>query len=241
MDSTISRLREYVDEEDEATREEMREGFDQVDSTISNLSEHVEEKFGEIGDKFAEVDSTLSTIQSLIPDQASEDNQLADKEFVNSSIQTNTASFKGTHNNHEDLGLPNTATHEQIAEKLQEAIDAKHLTYDDNDYAFVEIPHDDSEPTVFERIERYKCVKTSEEGVEPATFKWEYEWTLNNSSFTSDQWTAINSKITSGLVKKIGIEATKLFPVTGGNATFISGDCAIYNNPGGIQDTKWIR
>jgi hypothetical protein len=121
------------------------------------------------------------------------------------------------------------------------AIDAKGLTYDDNDYAFVEIPHDDSEPTVFERIERYKCVKTSEEGVEPATFKWEYEWTLNNSSFTYDQWAAINSKITSGLVKKIGIEATKLFPVTGGNATFISGDCAIYNNPGGIQDTKWIR
>ena len=42
------------------------------------------------------------------------------------------------------------------------AIDAKHLIYDDNDYAFVEIPHDDSEPTVFEKIERYKCVKTSE-------------------------------------------------------------------------------
>lgn len=243
MDSTISQLREYVDEEDEATREEMREGFNQVNSTISNLSEHVDEKFGEIDDKFVEVDSTLSSIQGVIPDQAYEDgNELADKVFVNSSIQTNTASFKGTYNNHENLGLPNTATHEQIAEKLQEAIDAKHLTYDDNDYAFVEIPHDDSEPTVFERIERYKCVKTSEEGVEPATFQWEYEWTLNNSSFTADQWAAINSGITSGLVQKIGIEARKLFPVTGGNDTFISGDCAIYqNNTGSIQDTKWIR
>ena len=192
LDSTISDLREYTDDR-----------FDQVDSTISNLSEHVDEKFGEIDDKFAEVDSTLSSIQSLIPDQASEDNQLADKDFVNSSIQTNTASFKGTYNNHENLGLPNTATHEQIAEKLQEAIDAKHLAYDDNDYAFVEIPHDDSEPTVFERIERYKCVRTSEEGVEPATFEWEYEWTLNNSSFTAEQWAAINSGITSGKIDDI--------------------------------------
>ena len=119
VDSTISQLREYVDEEDEATREEMREGFNQVDSTISNLSEHVEEKFGEIDDQFAEVNSTLSSIQSLIPNQAYEDgNELADKFFVNSSIQTNTASFKDTYNNHEDLELPNTATHEQIAEKL---------------------------------------------------------------------------------------------------------------------------
>ena len=67
----------------------------------------------------------------------------------------------------------------------------------------MEIPHDDSEPTVFERIERYKCVKTSEEGVEPATFKWEYEWTLNNSSFTAKQWSAINSGITSSKVDEI--------------------------------------
>lgn len=35
----------------------------QVDSTISNLSEHVDGKLGEIDDKFAEVDSTLSGIQ----------------------------------------------------------------------------------------------------------------------------------------------------------------------------------
>lgn len=65
----------------------MREGFDQVDSTISNLSERVDGKFGEIDDKFAEVDSTLSIIQGVIPDQAYEDgNELADKNFVNSSI-----------------------------------------------------------------------------------------------------------------------------------------------------------
>lgn len=45
----------------------------------------------------------LQPIEALIPPQASPENQLADKDFVNSSIATDTATFKGTFESVADL------------------------------------------------------------------------------------------------------------------------------------------
>ena len=67
---------------------------------------------------------------------------------------------------------------------------ALYIVPDDNDYCFVEIPVSSTTPTVIERTERYKYDGTN----------WGYEYTLNNSGFTSQQWDAINSGITSGKV-----------------------------------------
>ena len=60
----------------------------------------------------------INTINSKIPEQASASNKLADKDFVNSSIATSTATFIGTFNSLEDL-------------------EAYTGPLDDNDYAFV--------------------------------------------------------------------------------------------------------
>ena len=64
------------------------------------------------------VSDRVDTIESYIPSQASCTNQLADKEFVNSSIETNTATFRGTFNSVADL-------------------EAYTGPKDNNDYAFV--------------------------------------------------------------------------------------------------------
>lgn len=45
-----------------------------------------------------DVTNRITTIENKIPSQASSENQLADKNFVNSSIATNTANFRGTFN-----------------------------------------------------------------------------------------------------------------------------------------------
>lgn len=109
----------------------------------------------------------LQPIKDVIPAQASSSNQLADKDFVNSSISTNTAAFKGTFDNLETL---------------------KSTSADNNDYAFYS--HTDSlGNTVFDR---YKYSEESEE-----EDNWEYEYSLNNSSFTAEQWSTINSGLTS--------------------------------------------
>ena len=106
----------------------------------------------------------LNKVTELIPNTAAADNQLADKNFVNSSISTATAEFRGTVENLDDLN---------------------NLTADINDYAFYK-HKDENGNTVFDR---YKF-----------TDKWEYEYTLNNSSFTAEQWATINSGITKNSI-----------------------------------------
>jgi len=71
--------------------------------------------------------------KDLIPVQASSSNQLADKDFVNSSIATATATYGGSYNLVSDLELSLNATQEQIATALASAIDIS----DNNDYCFV--------------------------------------------------------------------------------------------------------
>ena len=108
----------------------------------------------------------VDTLQALIPATASADNQLADKDFVNSSIATATAEFKGSFTSLDEL----KATSGNL-----------------NDYAFY--LHTDNIGNKV--VDRYKWT----------TAGWLYEYTLNNSSFTAEQWAALNSAITATLVQ----------------------------------------
>ena len=112
----------------------------------------------------------ILAIHDLIPVQATSQNQLADKNFVNSSIATNTANFIGTFNSLADL-------------------EAYTGPLTNNDYAFV-VALDSEGNTVYNR---YKYTGS----------EWLFEYALNNSSFTADQWASINSGITSGDVSVI--------------------------------------
>jgi len=131
----------------------------------------------------------VDTIEGEIPAQASSENQLADKAYVNSSISTNTATYRGSFNLVADLGLSVSATHEQIGTALAGEIS----TADNNDYAYVQVPTSDETPSQILKVERYKYNGTA----------WAFEYELNNSGFTSAQWAALNSGITSGLVGKL--------------------------------------
>ena len=131
----------------------------------------------------------IDTIEAKIPSDASAQNKLATEQYVNSSVATNTATFKGAYNLVTDLSLTTAATREQIAAALAGAI----TQADNNDYAFVQIPTADATPTEIASVERYKF-----NGV-----VWAFEYELNNSGFTSAQWNALNSGITSGLVTKL--------------------------------------
>lgn len=126
--------------------------------------------------------SDLEEIRQKIPTQASSSNQLADKSYVDTGIATATATFRGTYHVINNLSLPVTATHEQIAAKLLTVV----TTADQNDYCFVQIPESQSSSNII-RVERYKYANSA----------WSYEYDLNNSGFTSAQWAAINSGVTS--------------------------------------------
>lgn len=111
----------------------------------------------------------LALIEAVIPSAASSSNQLADKAFVNSSIATNTATFKGTFDSLAELEAVTGATN--------------------NDYGFV-IEYD---AVGNEYYDRYKYNGT----------QWLFEYKVESTPFTSDQWAAIQSGITSNLVSKL--------------------------------------
>lgn len=117
----------------------------------------------------------LNEIKAIIPNTASEENELADKNFVNSTVATNTAFFRGTFDSVDELEA-------YAGEKTN------------NDYAFV-IGTDSAGNTTYKR---YKYDGTA----------WEYEYTLNNSSFTAEQWAAIQSGITAEKVAQYDAATT---------------------------------
>lgn len=114
----------------------------------------------------------ISDMEALIPNQATPQNQLADKDFVNSSISTNTADYKG-------LVIASDST-ETAAQTALSSISGMN----NNDYAFVKVS--DTPQVGVDTYKRYKYDGSA----------WMYEYTLNNSSFTAAQWAAINAGIT---------------------------------------------
>lgn len=110
------------------------------------------------------------------------DSDIATKSFVNSSIATNTAYFRGT----SASGLT----------EAQFLSWANSLTKTNNDYVFWNTT--DSNGNVI--YKRYKYNGST----------WVYEYTLNNSSFTAAQWESIQSGITSSLVTQIGTNQTNI-------------------------------
>ena len=133
--------------------------------TSSGIKAYVDAHQGDTSEIEAEIDA----IEAKIPNAASASNQLADKAFVNSSIATNTATFKGTFNSLAELQAVTGATN--------------------NDYGFV-IEYDAQGN---EYYDRYKYNGLA----------WVFEYKIESTPFTSDQWAAIQSGITSGDVTKL--------------------------------------
>lgn len=106
----------------------------------------------------------------LIPAQASEDNQLADKNFVNSSVSTATATFKGTYNS--------------VAELEQ-------VTADANDYAFV-ISTDSAGNTVYNRYKYSNGSWLFEYALNNSSFT-AAQWAAINSAITSGDVTKLRA------------------------------------------------
>lgn len=104
--------------------------------------------------------------------------------FVNSSIETSTAEFKGTF-------------------ETKAAMDA--VTGNKNDYAFLVVKNNDQ---TVNHYERYKWVDTPVDNS-----NWVFEYNLNNSSFTAEQWAAINSGIKSTDVSQINTNKNDIITI----------------------------
>lgn len=131
----------------------------------------------------------IGGINSKIPTQASASNQLADKDFVNSSINA-VAAFYITSDTQGDPFATRAAL---VAGPWYFRGELRTPTQ--NDYALVtaDETHDD---------------KTSRFMYDGNQWVWQYD--LNNTTFTAAQIAAINSGITSALVTQIGTNQTDI-------------------------------
>lgn len=178
--------------------------------------------------------------QITVPSTPSADTDAASKAFVNSSVGTNTATFRGTYNAVSDLGNtqatvdawvdPPTSTIETlVAGQIATKLSSLSVTPENNDYVFVSV---DQTPVGDLGEDWYWRFKYSDPNNDH-TGSWGYEYTLNNSSFTQAQWDAVNSGITAAKVDKLdGIEAGAEVNVQADwNQTTSTADDYIKNKP----------
>lgn len=95
----IARAKEVENELNSSINTEKERATAAESSLDTKISNEITNR--ESGDNFLK--SQINEINAKIPEQASSTNQLADKDFVNSSISTSTATFRGTYNSVDDL------------------------------------------------------------------------------------------------------------------------------------------
>lgn len=125
----------------------------------------------ETNNNFNSLSNFKNQTQSLIPNQASSDNQLADKDFVNSSIANSTATFRGTFTSIDSF--PSTGI-------------------DGNDYVFLET----TDALGNQKYDRYKYSNGEwayEYTLNNSSFT-EAQWKAINSGITNDYLSTLATK-----------------------------------------------
>ena len=157
----------------------------------------------------------VENIKNIIPNTASETNELADKNFVNSTVGTNTANYiYKTESGGEKVPFSSVAELEAYAG-----------TVTNNDYAFV-TGIDENGNAYYDR---YKA------DVNDGVVTWAKEYRLNNSSFTAEQWAAIQSGITAEKVAQFEAAVSPVDVVQSGNMSAVTSNAVANKVNGGIS------
>ncbi len=157
----------------------------------------------------------VENIKNIIPNTASETNELADKNFVNSTVGTNTANYiYKTESGGEKVPFSSVAELEAYAG-----------TVTNNDYAFV-TGIDENGNAYYDR---YKA------DVNDGVVTWAKEYRLNNSSFTAEQWAAIQSGITAEKVAQLEAAVSPVDFVQSGNMSAVTSNAVANKVNGGIS------
>ena len=118
LSNTVSSNYTTLDTKIDNTKISLEGDISDLSDTVTNNYNTLDARITANADNITINTDSITNINSKIPNQASSSNQLADKDFVNSSIATNTATFRGTYNSIVEL-------------------EAYSGEKDNNDYAFV--------------------------------------------------------------------------------------------------------
>lgn len=179
QDGDIESSNEYVD-----LSKAVQEANDIRNEILGAMSKYYnkEETDKKLGDLVDTVNGKISPIEAKIPAQASADNQLADKSFVNSSLNS-IAAFYIT----KDQAGNAFETKAQLFDATTVYSGGEARVPTRNDYAIVRVDETQSNATT-----RY----IYQNG-------WQFQYVVNETALTSDQLKSLNSGITAELVAKL--------------------------------------
>lgn len=143
----------------------------------------------------------IATINGKIPTQASTSNQLADKNFVNSSVQTATANYRGSWDDWASVPTQASDYPEDYAGSHTPTV---------NDYMVVQDASDYTEETL-EGTWRFKYTGEWDTNGKSG---WLPEYQVNETPLTAAQIAAINSGITDTLVAQISTNQSNISDLT---------------------------
>lgn len=143
----------------------------------------------------------IATINGKIPTQASTSNQLADKNFVNSSVQTATANYRGSWDDWASVPTQASDYPEDYAGSHTPTV---------NDYLVVQDASDYTEETL-EGTWRFKYAGNWDDNGKAG---WLPEYQVNETPMTAAQIAAINSGITDTLVAQISTNQSNIADLT---------------------------
>ena len=168
--------------------------FESLSSSVTTINENVTKLQQDVQSNTEDITqntsniatntSSINDIKSKIPNQASSDNQLADKNFVNSSIN-NIAAFYIT----KDAQRNAFETHAQLFSATVFYSGGQPRVPTKNDYCIVRKDETQNNATT-----RYMYDVNG----------WTFQYIVNDTPLTAEQVAAINSGITDALVQQIG-------------------------------------
>jgi len=143
------------------------------------------------GTDLQQLQDDVDAIEAKIPNQASAQNQLADKDFVNSSINSAAAFFRGS--------FASRAALLAVAWQTSDPSAANYVN--NNDYAYVadDESHDD---------EAWRYIYVLHEGGQ--NNGWQPQFRVNESPLTAAQVAALNSGATAALIAQITANETAI-------------------------------
>lgn len=190
MQGDISTLQNSVSENTEDITQNMADiasntsEINGLKTSLSTTNANVSQNANNIANNASDIDD----IEAKIPTQASSTNQLADKDFVNSSIN-NIAAFYITRNASGDA----FETYAQLSTATVFYSGGEPRTPTRNDYCIVRTDENHNNATT-----RYIYQGS----------QWEFQYIVSDAPLTAEQLAAINSGITSALVTKLNGIAT---------------------------------
>jgi len=164
----------------------------QLDQNASDTANQANQLASDAYDLAIQAYGKTEDLEALVPAQASTQNQLADKSFVNSSIQTSTANFRGNWETWADVPTNVNLYPEDYAGSKVPTVNDYLVVQDASGYVD---PDPSAEP--LEGTWRFKYSGTWETSGKSG---WLPEYQVNETPLTSAQLAALNSNITAAKV-----------------------------------------